>query len=153
MNRQILALVAREKEPLRGASFDLTTQKEPGLRPGASLRAAASCEDDHPLRFERLVLPPTAEPRSLLRSLRWMLEERRDLGHVTGVALEALAVEPLRGRQLGLFAPDGARREDALGVAAYLRARLGPDRVLRGRVADSGARLPERQVSFEEVVS
>lgn len=119
------------------------------LRLGARLER----EDAHPLRFERLVLPPTAAPRALLRSLRWMLEERRDLGRVTGVALEALTVEPLRGRQLGLFAPDGARREDALGVAAYLRSRLGPARVVRARVADPDARLPERTTLFEEVVS
>ncbi len=109
-------------------------------------------EDAHPLRFDRLVLPPTAESASLLRSLRWALEEH-ELGRVTGVELEALAVEPARGRQLGLFAPDGARKEDAQVVAAYLRARLGPGRVLRARVTDDEPRLPERAASFEEVMS
>ena len=110
-------------------------------------------EDAHPLRFERLVLPPTAEGASLLRSLRWALEERVDLGRVVGVEVEAIAVEPARGRQLGLFAPDGARKEDAQSVAAYLRARLGPGRVLRARITDDEPRLPERGAEFEEVVS
>lgn len=110
-------------------------------------------EDEYPLRFERLVLPPTAAAASLLRSLRWALEERGELGRVTGVELEAIAVEPARGRQLGLFAPDSARQEDAQAVAAYLRARLGPGRVLRARVIDDEPRLPERAAEFEEVVS
>ena len=121
----------------------------------AALRLAARLEreDTHPLRLERLVLPPTAEPAALLRSFRWALEERADLGRVIGIELEALAVEPARGRQLGLFAADGARREDAQAVAAYLRARLGPRRVLHARVVDEEPRLFERGIEFEEVVS
>ena len=119
------------------------------LRLGARLER----EDAHPLRVERIVLPPTADPAALLRSLRWALEERHGLGRVTGVELEALAVEPARGRQLGLFAPDGARREDADAVAAYLRSRLGRGRVLRTRVVDEEPRLPERGAEFDEVVS
>lgn len=119
------------------------------LRLGARLER----EDAHPLRLERLVLPPTADPAALLRSLRWTLEERSDLGRVIGIELEAVAVEPARGRQLGLFAPDSARREDAQAVAAYLRARLGPGRVLRARVVDEEPRLFERAAEFEEVVS
>lgn len=121
----------------------------------AALRLAARLEreDAHPLRLERLVLPPTAEPAALLRSFRWALEERADLGQVIGVELEALAVEPARGRQLGLFAPDSARKEDAQAVAAYLRARLGTGRVLRARLLDEEPRLFERAAEFEEVVS
>ena len=121
----------------------------------AALRLAARLEreDAHPLRIERLVLPPTAEPAALLRSLRWALEERVNLGRVIGIELEAIAVEPARGRQLGLFAPDSARREDTQAVAAYLRSRLGPQRVLRPRVVDEEPRLFERAVEFEEVVS
>jgi hypothetical protein len=119
------------------------------------LRLAARLEREaaHPLRLERLVLPPTAESAALLRSFRWALEERSDLGRVVGIELEALAVEPARGRQLGLFAPDSARKEDAQAVAAYLRSRLGPRRVLRTRVVDEEPRLFERAAEFEEVVS
>lgn len=121
----------------------------------AALRLAARLERDDapPLRFERLVLPPTGDAAALLRSLRWALEERHELGRVTGVEIEAICVEPARGRQLGLFAPDGARREDTQAVAAYLRSRLGPGRVVRARVVDEEPRLPERGAEFEEVVS
>ncbi len=143
-------------EPLLFALRSVVDELARRLREGgfAALRLAVRLdrEDAHPLRFERLVLPPTAESASLLRSLRWALEEQ-ELGRITGVELEAIAVEPARGRQLGLFAPDGARKEDAQAVAAYLRARLGAGRVLRLRVVDDDPRLPERAAEFEEVVS
>lgn len=144
-------------EPLLFALRTVVDELAVRLREGgfAALRLGLRLEreDAYPLRFERLVLPPTAESASLLRSLRWALEERSDLGRVTGVEVEASVVEPARGRQLGLFAPDGARKEDAQGVAAYLRARLGPKRVVRARLVDDEPRLPERAAEFEEVVS
>src|SRR2546425_1010219 len=37
-------------------------------------------EDAGPLRIERTVLPPTRESTALLRSLRWALEERAEVG-------------------------------------------------------------------------
>ena len=106
-----------------------------------------------PLMFERTILPPSRDAGSLLRSLRWALEERSALGGVSGAALEVTAVEILRGRQIGLFAPDGARREEALAVARHLRARLGAGAVLRARIANAEARLPERVVVWDEVVT
>jgi hypothetical protein len=119
------------------------------LRLGVRLERAEAL----PLHLERVVLPPTADPAALLRSLRWALEERRDLGPVVGVQLEALSIERARGRQIGLFAPDGASREEAQNVAAYLRSRLGAGRVVRPRVLARDARLPERVALFEEVAS
>src|SRR5437667_276113 len=110
-------------------------------------------EDAGPLRIERTVLPPTREAAALLRSLRWALEERSELGLVTGCALEVPEVEPARGRQIGLFAPDGARAEEAIATARYLRAKLGTGAVLRARVADEAARLPERATEWVEVIA
>ncbi|MGH2450615.1 MAG: hypothetical protein ACRDGE_04970, partial [Candidatus Limnocylindria bacterium] len=83
---------------------------------------------------------------------RWALDERPELGHVVGASVEVAEVEPARGRQLGLFAPDGARAEEAIALARYLRGRLGPGRVLRAEVVDAEARLPEREARWEEVV-
>src|SRR5439155_566464 len=37
-------------------------------------------EDARPLHIERSVLPPTRESTALLRSLRWALEERAEVG-------------------------------------------------------------------------
>ncbi|MEK6619544.1 MAG: hypothetical protein AABZ26_01060, partial [Chloroflexota bacterium] len=110
-------------------------------------------EDAPPLRLERVVLPPTANASALLRSLRWGMEEWREIGLVIGARIEATEVEPARGRQIGLFAPDGAREEEAIAVARHLRARLGPGTVLRADVVDPDARLPERASRWEEAVS
>lgn len=124
-------------------------------------------EDAPPLRLERVVLPPTANASALLRSLRWGMEEiphtssafagtsgyGKEIGLVIGARIEATEVEPARGRQIGLFAPDGAREEEAIAVARHLRARLGPGTVLRADVVDPDARLPERASRWEEAVS
>ena len=110
-------------------------------------------EDGGPLRIDRTVLPPTRESAALLRSLRWALEERADLGLVIGCTLEVPEVEPARGRQVGLFAPDGARREEAIATARFLREKLGAGVVLQTRVRDPEARLPERASEWVEVIA
>lgn len=121
----------------------------------AALRIAVRLEreDAEPLRLERAILPPTRESAALLRSVRWALEERAHIGRVVGCAVEVREAEPARGRQLGLFAADGARWEEAIASARYLRERLGPGRVLRARVVDGDARLPERAAEWKELIS
>ena len=113
----------------------------------------AERESASPLRLERVLLPPTADPAALVRSLRWALDERADLGPIDAAAIEALEVETGRGRQLGLFAPDGAHVEEAIAVAQHLRGRLGPGTVLRARLRAPDARLPEREAEWTEVVA
>src|SRR5258708_442630 len=105
-----------------------------------------------PLRLERSLLPPSGESAAIVRSLRWGLEEITTLGLVTAATLEITAVEPARGRQIGLFAPDGAYAEEAIAVAQFLRTKLGPATVLQPRVVDAEARLPERAAEWGEVV-
>ena len=121
----------------------------------AALRIAVRLqrEDAEPLRLERAILPPTRESAVLLRSVRWALEERAHLGRIVGCVIEVREAEPARGRQIGLFAADGARWEEAIASARYLRERLGPGRVLRARVSDADARLPERAAEWKEVIS
>jgi protein ImuB len=121
----------------------------------AALRIAVRLqrEDAEPLRLERAILPPTRESAALLRSVRWALEERAHLGRIVGCVVEVREAEPARGRQIGLFAADGARWEEAIASARYLRERLGPGRVLRARVNDADARLPERAAEWKEVIS
>ena len=121
----------------------------------AALRIAVRLEreDADPLRLERAILPPTRESAALLRSVRWALEERAHLGRIVSCAIEVREAEPARGRQIGLFAADGARWEEAIASARYLRERLGPGRVLKARVVDADARLPERAAEWKEVIS
>ena len=120
----------------------------------AALRIGLLLEREEllPLRLERSLLPPSAESAAIVRSLRWGLEEIPTLGLVTSAALEITAVEPARGRQIGLFAPDGAHAEEAISVAQFLRTRLGAATVLQARVVDADARLPERAAEWQEVV-
>lgn len=112
-------------------------------------------EGRDPLRLVRSLLPPTADPAAIVRSIRWGLEELSDaasIGAVSGASLEVSVALPARGRQVGLFAPDGARAEEAIAVAQFLRTRLGPGAVLEARVVDAEARLPERGAQWRELV-
>lgn len=143
-------LVFALKSVLDGMAAELGRDGLAALR----LEARLEREDAPVLRVERLVLPPTANGAALLRSLRWALEERTEgIGRVLGVRVEATEVEPARGRQIGLFAADGANEEEAIAVARYLRSRLGPGVVLRAEAAREGARLAEREARWEEAVS
>ncbi|HVR88148.1 MAG TPA: hypothetical protein VHG53_01215 [Candidatus Limnocylindria bacterium] len=137
---------------LRGAADELSEAlRHDGL---AALRIRLVLERDDllPLRLERSLLPPSGESSAIVRSLRWGLEELPALGAVISASLEITAVEPARGRQIGLFAPDGAHAEEAIAVTQFLRTRLGPNAVLQPRVVDADARLPERVAEWEEVV-
>src|SRR6184192_1953519 len=141
------AIVSREQLvfALRGAVDEVEARLATDGLAALRLDLRLVREGAAPLRIDRTILPPARESAALLRSLRWALEERDDLGHVTGCALGVVEAEPARGRQIGLFAPDGARWEEAIATARYLRAKLGEGAVLRSRVADESARLPERR--------
>jgi protein ImuB len=137
---------------LRAAADELAEAlRHDGL---AALRVRLVLEREEllPLRLERSLLPPSGESAAIIRSLRWGLEEIPTLGLVISAALEVTAVEPARGRQIGLFAPDGAHAEEAIAVAQFLRTRLGAGVVLQPRIIDADARLPERAAHWEEVV-
>ena len=137
---------------LRAAADELAEAlKHDGL---AALRIQLVLEREEllPLRLERSLLPPSGESAAIVRSLRWGLEEITTLGLVTSATLEITAVEPARGRQIGLFAPDGAHAEEAIAVAQFLRTKLGAGTVLQPRVVDAEARLPEHAAEWEEVV-
>ena len=137
------------KSLLDGMSAELAEEGIAALR----LEARFDREDAAPLRIERVVLPPTGDAAALLRSLRWGLEEVPDVGQVTGARVEVTEVEPARGRQIGLFAPDGANEDEAIAVARYLRSRLGAGAVMRARVSDAEAPVAEREAEWEEAVS
>jgi protein ImuB len=130
-----------------------------GVAPRRRIRAKRTWDDPVDSR-ERLIFALRAAADELgealrhdgLAALRWGLEEMPTLGLVTSAALEITAVEPARGRQIGLFAPDGAHAEEAISVAQFLRTRLGPATVLQPRIVDADARLPERAAEWEEVV-
>lgn len=147
-----------EREPLvfalKSVLDEIGGELERGGLAALRLEVRLEREDTPPLGVDRLVLPPTANAGALLRSVRWALEERtEEIGRVLGVRVEVSEVEPARGRQLGLFAADGANEEEAIAVARYLRSRVGPGAVVRATVRDGDARLAEREAEWDEVVS
>ena len=137
---------------LRAAADELAEALRHDGLAALRIRLVLEREELLPLRLERSLLPPSGESSAIVRSLRWGLEEIPTLGLVTSAALEITAVEPARGRQIGLFAPDGAHAEEAIAVAQFLRTKLGASAVLQARVVDAEARLPERVAEWEEVV-
>lgn len=137
---------------LRAAADELAEALRHDGLAALRIRLVLEREELLPLRLERSLLPPSGESTAIVRSLRWGLEEIPTLGLVTSAVLEITAVEPARGRQIGLFAPDGAHAEEAIAVAQFLRTKLGPATVLQARVVDAEARLPERAAEWEEVV-
>ena len=137
---------------LRAAADELAEALRHDGLAALRIRLVLEREELLPLRLERSLLPPSAQSAAIVRSLRWGLEELATLGLVTSAALEITAVEPARGRQIGLFAPDGAHAEEAIAVAQFLRTRLGAATVLQPHVVDADARLPERAAEWEEVV-
>lgn len=142
-------LVFALKSVIDGVAAELGREGLSAMR----LETRLDREDAPPLRTTRLVLPPTASAAALLRSLRWGLEGTEGIGRVLGVRVEVTEVEPMRARQIGLFAPDEANEEEAVAVARYLRSRLGAGAVMRAAVSDADARLPEREARWEEAVS
>ncbi len=137
---------------LRAAADELAEALRHDGLAALRLRLVLEREELLPLRLERSLLPPSAQSAAIIRSLRWGLEELPTLGLVTSAALEITAVEPARGRQIGLFAPDGAHAEEAIAVAQFLRTRLGAGVVLQPRMVDADPRLPERAAEWEELV-
>ncbi len=137
---------------LRAAADELAEALRHDGLAALRIRLVLEREELLPLRLERSLLPPSAASAAIVRSLRWGLEEIQVLGLVVSAAIEITAAEPARGRQIGLFAPDGAHAEEAISVAQFLRTRLGASTVLRPRVIDADARLPERAADWEEVV-
>ena len=137
---------------LRAAADELAEALRHDGLAALRMRLVLEREELLPLRLERSLLPPSAQSAAIVRSLRWGLEEIATLGLVTSAVLEITAVEPARGRQIGLFAPDGAHAEEAISVAQFLRTRLGASTVLQARVVDADPRLPERAAEWEEVV-
>ena len=137
---------------LRAAADELAEALRHDGLAALRIRLALEREELLPLRLERSLLPPSAASAAIVRSLRWGLEENPTIGLVVSATIEITAVEPARGRQIGLFAPDGAHAEEAISVAQLLRNRLGASTVLRPRVVDAEARLPERAAEWDEVV-
>ncbi len=95
---------------------------------------------------------------------RWRVEEAwwrrpisRDYYKVAGERILALVyrdgVVPAAGRQLGLFEPQAARAARLEWQLADLAIRFGEGRLLRARLRDPDAPLPEDRVAWAEATA
>lgn len=96
---------------------------------------------------------PTAQPEAVERLLLARLEAAPPPGPVERLVLELDGVVPAAGRQLGLFAPQAARAARLEWQLADLAIRFGEGRVLRARLRDPDAPLPEERVAWTEAAA
>lgn len=101
-----------------------------------------------PLRLEQPLPEPAAAADLLERLLLARLTAAPPGAAVTRLALELRDAAPAAGQQLGLFAPQLARAARLDWQLAGLAVRFGADRLLRARILDPEAALPEARVEW-----
>ncbi|HUG48906.1 MAG TPA: hypothetical protein VMP67_10905 [Candidatus Limnocylindria bacterium] len=104
-----------------------------------------------PIRLEQSLPEPSAAPDLLERLLLARLSAEPPWTAVNRLALELQGSAPAAGRQLGLFVPQLARAAQLDWQLAGLALRFGADRLLRARVVDPEAILPEERVAWQPV--
>ncbi len=98
-----------------------------------------------PLTLTQALPEPVALPELIERLLLARLSATPPTAPVTRLTLELDGTAPAAGQQLGLFAPQLARAGRLDWQLAGLAIRFGADRLLRARILDPEATLPERR--------
>ena len=115
-------------------------------------RLELSLEGGAPLVLAQALPAPTARSEVIERLLLARLDVQPPGRPVGRVALELDGGSVARGEQLGLFSPRRARAGRLDWQLADLAIRFGPDRVLRARLVDPDARLPEERAAWTPAV-
>jgi hypothetical protein len=105
-------------------------------------------ERGEPLRLEQALPEPAAAPDLLERLLVARLSTGLPAAAVTRLALELRGEQVVAGQQLGLFAPQLARAARLDWQLTGLALRFGADRLLRARIDDPEAAVPEQRVTW-----
>jgi len=103
------------------------------------------------LRLEQALPEPSASAELLERLLLARLQAAPPAAPVERLALELLGSAPAAGQQLGLFMPQLARAARLDWQLAGLAIRFGADRLLRARIVDPEAVLPEQRVEWQRL--
>lgn len=98
-----------------------------------------------PLTLTQVLPEPVALPELIERLLLARLSATLPTAPVSRLTLELDGTAPAAGQQLGLFAPQLARAGRLDWQLAGLAIRFGADRLLRARILDPEATLPERR--------
>lgn len=104
-----------------------------------------------PYRIDQPLPEPVAAPDLIERLLLARLTASPPAAAVSRLALQLDGTAPAAGQQLGLFAPQLARAGRLEWQLAGLSIRFGADRLLRARIADPEALLPEDRVEWVRV--
>ena len=105
-------------------------------------------EHGPPVQLEQTLPEPAASPELLERLLVARLAASLPASPVTRLALELRGEQAVAGQQLGLFAPQLARAARLDWQLTGLALRFGPDRLLRTRIVDPEAAVPEGRVGW-----
>ena len=101
-----------------------------------------------PVQLEQALPEPAASPELLERLLVARLAASLPASPVIRLALELRGEQAVAGQQLGLFAPQLARAARLDWQLTGLALRFGPDRLLRARIVDPEATVPEGRVGW-----
>jgi nucleotidyltransferase/DNA polymerase involved in DNA repair len=106
------------------------------------------------LTLDQVLPEPAAVPDLLERLLVARLEATRTpTSFVERLALELRGEQSVSGQQLGLFAPQLARAAHLDWQLTGLALRFGADRLLRARIVDPEATVPESRVEWTAATS
>jgi protein ImuB len=105
-------------------------------------------ERAEPIRYDQALPEPAAAPDLLERLLMARLEAAPPQAPVERLLLQLDGAAPAAGQQLGLFTPQLARASRLDWQLASLAIRFGPDRLLRARLRDPEAALPEERFEW-----
>lgn len=105
-------------------------------------------ESGLPVQLEQVLPEPAASPELLERLLVARLAASLPASPVTRLALELRGEQVVAGQQLGLFAPQLARAAHLDWQLTGLALRFGADRLLRARIVDPEATVPEGRVGW-----
>jgi hypothetical protein len=105
------------------------------------------------LTFDQVLPEPAAVPDLLERLLVARLEAAPPTSSVDRLALELRGEQSVSGQQLGLFAPQLARAARLDWQLTGLALRFGADRLLRARIVDPEAVVPESRVTWISATS
>jgi protein ImuB len=110
-------------------------------------------ERGQPVVLEQALPEPAAAPDLLERLLIARLTASPPRKAVTRVTLELRGEQAVAGQQLGLFAPQLARAARLDWQLTGLALRFGADRLLRARIVDPEATVPEGRVAWSPATS
>jgi len=106
-----------------------------------------------PVQLDQVLPEPAAAPDLLERLLVARMTASPITAAVTRMCLELRGEHAVAGQQLGLFAPQLARAARLDWQLTGLALRFGADRLLRARIIDPEATVPEQRIDWSSATA